>query len=187
MSSHQNYASNYICHPSHSLLVASFSTSSLVISLLNTLDGWFWKRLSSKSLSSLMVSLPLLHESATYAENGESVPVGGFPMSIICPFHKQRRRKYHHATLLHYRWSYKHRKSPWKTWKFQSYVQQRRFKGENPSFVPVILILARISIRLLSPLKNTNARLLKPPAIATSYCRKNALAPQCVWILHFLN
>jgi len=34
-------------------------------------------------LSSRMVSLPLLRESATYAENGESVPVGGFPMSII--------------------------------------------------------------------------------------------------------
>ena len=30
-----------------------------------------------------MVFLPLLRESATYTEKGESVPVGGFPMSII--------------------------------------------------------------------------------------------------------
>ena len=43
---------------------------------------------------------------------------------------------------------------------------------------PVILILARISITPLSLLKNTNARLPKLPAIATSYCRKNAL--QCI-------
>ena len=36
-----------------------------------------------KSLSSLIVFLPLLHESAMYTENADSDPVGGFLMSII--------------------------------------------------------------------------------------------------------
>ena len=65
-----------VCRLSHSLRVALFSPSSLIISLLNASDGWFWKRLSSKSLSSRNIivgtvgnSLPIASTSTTGASN----------------------------------------------------------------------------------------------------------------------